>query len=229
MNIFQCKICNSILNLNECESLKSKCIFTKEILIRYKCQICGVLFGTINMIEKSFDEIKNEYNVLDSFYKEGNTTDVEIKTFLSLNPNKNGVYLNYGCGNVNTFIETLRAQEYNVYAYEPFLIKPNKYIFNSKSQMSNMLFDGIISHNVIEHFQNPLSEFIFMKSKLKDINSRMAHSTPCYLYKYEFSKYHLFFFVDNSINFLCKNSGLVVLDKIIDNNLEYINYIYGII
>jgi len=38
----------------------------------------------------------------------------------------------------------------------------------------------------------------------------MIHSTPCYQYAYEYSRWHLYFFVGKSIDFLCEKSGLEI-------------------
>lgn len=221
---FTCKICNTDLQLNECQKYVSKCIFTSKNLYRYKCPNCGVIFGNIDMINMPKATISIEHDNIYKQYNDGDSQESELRTLISLNPKKKKTYLDYGCGRNDDLINELNKEGFNVYGYDAFTnLKSNK-ITNNKEDLKNVKFDGIFSHNVLEHMQNPVEEFKFMNSLLKD-DGKMAHATPCYLYLYEYTIFHLYFFVDNSIEYLTKNSGFSVVDKQIDG--EFINYIYS--
>jgi hypothetical protein len=42
--------------------------------------------------------------------------------------------------------------------------------------------------------------------------AHMAHTTPCYRYCYEFSRFHLYFFTGRSLEFLGKRTHLRIED-----------------
>ena len=117
-------------------------------------------------------------------------TKYEFDDLLALNPSIDGVYLNWGAG-VSTTSEKVKKLGYKLFNYDPFVNGLSNYI--SIDQINEMKFDGIISHNVLEHFRDPISELKLMKSLLKP-NGSMIHSTGCYKYLFEYTKYHLFFF-----------------------------------
>ena len=71
-----------------------------------------------------------------------------------------------------------------------------------------MRFDGIMSHNVIEHFQDPVTELRHMASLLRDKDSVMAHATGCYEYRYEYTRFHTFFYTGRSAAVLAEKAGL---------------------
>ena len=48
-----------------------------------------------------------------------------------------------------------------------------------------------------------------MKSLLKDGDSFLEHSTSCFEYRQEFTRFHLFFFTGDSLEYLCRKCGLV--------------------
>jgi 2-polyprenyl-3-methyl-5-hydroxy-6-metoxy-1,4-benzoquinol methylase len=88
--------------------------------------------------------------------------------------------------------------------YEPFV---NKNAVQSQSDLKIGSFDGLISHNLLEHLQDPVKALLEMKSYIKP-GVPMFHSTPCWDYSYQFSEFHLFFFVGNSVNVMAQRAGL---------------------
>ncbi|MFA6201476.1 MAG: methyltransferase domain-containing protein, partial [Bacteroidales bacterium] len=174
-----CKICGSALDLSQCQVFSSKCFLNHVPLKRYKCPTCGVIFGTIEMINGTVDTIKKAYLFCDTVYKEENSVVNETRTFMSLAPKKEGLYLNFGCGNTSTTVADLRKQNWNILGYEPFLPNPLPNIIKDKSLLCNYKFDGIMSNNLLEHLQDPVVDLVFLKGLLKDKGSLMAHSTPC--------------------------------------------------
>lgn len=224
---FKCKICNTNLDLSKCQVFMATCFLTQAPLKRFKCSTCGVIFGTIDMILKTSEQMKSDYVFCDSVFKDNNSIDYETQTFNSLKPDKGGLYLNFGCGYNCTTIPTLRSSGWNIVGFEPFVPGPNPgpYIIQNKQELLKYKFDGIISNNLLEHLQDPVQDLLFMKSLLKDKSGLMAHSTANYKYLYEYSKYHLYFFVDKAVNYMCQSAGLIVKEIITDNH-EYINYVY---
>jgi hypothetical protein len=194
------------------KTLESDCIFIPiegldQHLIRYQCPNCDVIFGTQQMLGLSKYELKNAYQKLfDSGHKDGdeNSVKCEINNLLILNPNSNRVYLNWGAG-TSVASDKAKLLGFTLLNFDPFVIDSSKYI--SKDQLKNTKFDGIISHNVLEHLQDPISELELMKSFLKP-EASMIHSTPCYRYSYEYTKYHLFFFEGRSLDVICEKTKL---------------------
>ena len=228
--VYTCKICKSSINLAECKQISSTCFFNHVPLDRYICPVCDVIFGTLDMINGTMEKIKGDYLFCDKTFVEHNSIESEVKTFLSINPKKEGVYLNFGCGNKCTTIPQLRKQGWNIIGYEPFVPNDQPNIIKDKTELAKMRFNGVISNNLLEHLQDPVEDLLFMKSLLKDKSCLMAHSTACYKYLYEYSMYHLYFFLGKSVEHMCKSAGLIATlnkDEITPLDGEYINYIYA--
>lgn len=64
------------------------------------------------------------------------------------------------------------------------------------------------------------------KELLNNLYSKMAHCTPCYEYSYEYTRFHLFFFTENSVEFICNKCNIAVESIEKDPAKSYINYIY---
>lgn len=182
----------------------ARCVFSEVELERFVCPQCDVIFGPMSMIGLSTEAIKREYETLYASYAEGNTTSHEILTFMSMKPVKTGRYLNFGAGKWSNTEQRLREQGYDVAYYDPFVQGGS-----NKTSIPMEKYDGLFSHNVIEHFQEPLSTFMIMTSLLRP-GGRMAHSTPCYEYLCEKTKYHLFFFLGRSIGVVAEKCGLIL-------------------
>jgi hypothetical protein len=225
---FTCKICNTELDLDKCQVFMATCFLTKVPLKRFKCTVCGVIFGTLDMLACTPEQMKKDYIFCDTVFKDTNSVYYETQTFMSLKPNKNGLYLNFGCGYNCTTIPTLRGLGWEILGYEPYVPGPNpgSYILQNRQDLLKCKFDGIISNNLLEHLQDPVQDLLFMKSLLKDKTSLMAHSTANYKYLYEYSKYHLYFFVDKSVDYMCQGAGLTI-KEMITGDVEYINYVYS--
>ncbi len=225
-----CQICGHKEKRENLRKLVSQCRFNGGRLERYECPVCGVIFGPLKFLYLNDSEIADEYNCLYMFFSEADNTQNEIRTFHSLKPKKDGIYLNYGCGNWSKSVEQLRKQGWNVYGYEPFVQVPGagSYILKDAGQLQKMRFDGLFTNNLIEHLKYPVETFQQFKKLLKNESSTMAHSTPCYRYCYEYTRFHLHFFTGRSIDYLCARTGLKVIEKIAGNIPNYINYVYGI-
>ena len=220
-----CPLC-SYLGVNEkFSTFMSQCIFGGGRLKRFQCPECDVIFGANKMLALNSKELTQDYESHYRVFEEGDSTDQEIRAFNLLNPKKNGIYLNYGAGARSKSVQILRGQGWNVFAFEPH-IRGNShhdYLIGSKVDLLKLKFDGIFSNNVLEHLRFPIEEFVFMKNILK-LNAKMSHATPCYEYLYEYTRFHLFFYLGRSKNLLAKKAGLVISDFIVDK--EFMCAIY---
>lgn len=214
--IIKCPICDFKQNGSRFKQKISKCICNQEFLLRYECPNCGVIFGNHRMLNLSKEKLAQEYEDLyKSGYKECDSTDSELEAFYALNPqkDKDKIYLNYGSGAWSNSIEIAQNSGYNFVGFEPYSNKsddPN--IITDIEKLKQYKFDGIISHNLIEHLQNPIEVIAFLKTLLKNENSFMVHFTPCYDYVFEYSRFHLFFFTGSSLSVICKKTGLEYID-----------------
>ena len=102
-------------------------------------------------------------------------------------------------------------------AFEPHMAAaPNaNYVIGRRSQLETMQFDGIFSNNLLEHLRWPVQELAFMASLLKP-DAIMAHTTPCFEYRYEMTRFHLFFFVGKSRQIMAARAGLRMVDFVRD-------------
>lgn len=204
----RCELCGFIAPKIYFKEYYSNCMFGGGRLKRYQCPECDVIFGPGKMLKLTPEELSQEYNIHYSAYQEGESKDREIRAFHSLQPRKDGVYLNYGSGSWSGTVPALRQNGWNILAYEPHIsAATSDWCISDASLFEGMKFDGIFTNNVLEHFRDPISELRKLSGYLKP-GGRMAHATPCYEYLYEFTRFHLFFFVGRSRKYLIENSGL---------------------
>ncbi len=136
-------------------------------------------------------------------------TEQETELFYRLHPSKSGIYLNWGSGSWSRTIDNLRKEGYNVYGYDPYAPTDSEYIIKDEETLKTFSFDGIFSHDLLEHLRNPLEMFKLCSEILKP-QGIMIHSTACYDYVYEYSRFHLFFYTGDSVNVLCNKSGFYI-------------------
>lgn len=211
-----CPICGCANN-NDFKVLTSESIFNGGKLSRYKCSDCGVIFGPTKMLSLDPSMLDLEYRNLYRIYSEGDTTESTIRTFHLLNPCKDGIYLDFGCGGEwSKAISDLRSQGWNIYGFEPSALNSSAFVFSTWEEVQNHRFDGIISHNVLEHIIDPVDTNTQLASLLKD-GGTIVHATPCFEYLYEFSHLHVFFFTGNSANILADRSGMKITNWTRDN------------
>lgn len=219
-DIIRCNICDFSQRRDSYEVFESECQFGGGRLIRYKCPVCGVIFGPSKFMGMLQNEINEDYDTHYLGFNEGDSTQKELDAFFMLEPDKNGIYLNYGCGHWSESMEYLRKQGYHVYGYDPYASESDKpFIIGDKERLSHMRFEGIFSNDMLEHLIDPIEEFLFMKSLLRNNDSKMSHSTACYIYRYETTRFHTHFFEGNSINILCEKAGFEI-EKHVDELKE---------
>jgi hypothetical protein len=204
---------------------RTQCRFGGGELVRFQCPSCDLIFGADKIFQLTDAELIQEYEWHYRVYSEGDSTAQEIRSFHSLNPSKSGIYLNYGAGAWSNTMQLLRAEGWNVYAYEPHASahSGNAHVINNKAVLSAMKFDGLFSNNLLEHLRHPVEELVFMQRLLKP-NASMSHATPCFAYLYEYTRFHLYFYLGRSREVLAHKAGLLMYDFIEDG--EFMNVIY---
>lgn len=222
-----CRICGNSHKRKEYETKISRCIFNGGYLERYICPDCGAIFGPTKFLAQGQAGIDEDYWVHYLGFSEGDSSYKEERAFFMLKPDKDKVYLNYGCGRWSKSLQNLREQGYEVYGYEPYAPDDNNpYLITSKEEIKKMRFDGIYSNDVLEHMLNPVEDLKFMTSLLAGRESLMSHSTACYEYKYEHTRFHTYFYTGEAIKKLTERASLQVEDCCKDEENDFICYVY---
>lgn len=212
-SLISCPICGNAAKRENFRMRFSTCHFGGGRLERYECLACGVIFGPLKMLRLSEQELIEEYQCLYSLYAQDAAIDDELAVFQLLKPKRNGTYLHYGLGASTEALTKLRGEGWQIYCLNPYASVSSPYVYTRFDQIKGMKFDGIMSHHVIEHLNDPVDTFNMLKGMLED-GGRMVHSTPCFSYRQEFSRFHLFFYTGNSVNAICQYTGLRVVERI---------------
>ncbi len=227
--VLRCGICGYEAVESTFETKESDCIFAGGHLKRYLCPNCGCIFGPLKVCDQTADEFNDDYTIHYTGFRENDCTFKERWAFELLKPSKKGVYLDYGCGSWSHTIQELRDEGYNVYGYDPYSADVNNpYIITSRDVLMKMRFDGIFSNDLLEHLADPIEDMRFMVGLLRTPLGKMSHSTSCYAYKYEFTRFHLFFYTGQSVSVLAEKAGLRIVDCVdqIDEK-DFICYVYA--
>jgi len=224
----KCGICGYTNKKHTFEIKVSHCIFNGGRLERFVCPECGVIFGPLKTLSMDEPQLAEEYKICLSVFPGDDSNAQEVATFHSIVNDKNGIYLNFGSGAWSNGSKTLRDSGYNVYDYDPYApAEKSEWLITDKAQLREMKFDGIFSNDLLEHLPDPIESLIFMKSLLKDKKSKMAHSTPCYEYLYEYTRFHFYFFKGDSVRRICDKAGLdYAMPPINPDKSHYMNCIY---
>ena len=174
------------------------------------------------MLSLSAEELANEYEWHYRVFSEGDSTEQELRAFHALNPERDKKYVNWGSGAWSHSIEVLRADGWQVFGYEPHGSASGEgdAILRSLAELNALKPSGIYSNNVLEHLRHPIDELKTMSSLLP-AGGMMSHATPCFEYRFEFTRFHLFFFLGRSRNFLADRAGLKIVDYLADG--DYMN------
>jgi SAM-dependent methyltransferase len=108
-------------------------------------------------------------------------------------------------------VPILRARGFDVWGYEHLAGKTENFIVRHRGEISAK-FDGIFSNNVIEHFRDPVAQFLDLATVLKP-NGVMSHSTPCYEYRCHGTRFHTVFCLEDSIRVLARRTGFEVVSS----------------
>lgn len=228
-DLLTCKICGHTEERQKLKTMVSQCQFNGGRLVRYICPQCGAIFGPTKFSSLSQQEIDDDYLIHYYGFDEANLQWKEEEAFFMLNPAKEKLYLDYGCGRWSKTVMKLRNMGYQVYGYEPYAPENgNPYIITDWDELRHYRFDGIFSNDLLEHLLDPVESLKQMKLLLKDSRGKMAHSTSCYAYRYEITRFHTFFFTGNSVEVLARRAGLTILDhRDALEERDFICYVYG--
>ncbi len=214
--VLTCPLCQFSSKRKQFERLRSECAFGGGRLTRYRCPGCGVIFGPFKMLNLTEDELAMDYRRHYLLYSEGDSVAAQIEAFYKLNPKKAGNYLNYGSGNSEYAIKALkaiRADGYNILGYDPYArVMDNALsdcLITKREKLEKHKFDGIITHNVLEHLFHPIETTDFLL-RLLNPGATLIHSTACFDYCYEYSRFHVFFFTGKSVEVLAEKLGATV-------------------
>lgn len=204
-----CPFCNQNLQGKSLQTFESHCIFGGGNLLRYQCPECDIIFGPTKILSLSPEALSREYFWHYQTYSEGDSTELELKAFYALNPKRDGIYLNWGAGRWSNTLKVLQEEGWNVFGYDPFSPSSNntELYIQDQNHLSSQRFDGIFSNNVLEHLQDPIADLLKMKAVLKD-DGAMIHATPCFEYMYEYTRFHLFFFLGRSRELLANRTAM---------------------
>ena len=217
----QCKLCGYKSSESAFKRYVSECIFFGGKLIRHECPSCGVIFGPQKVLELEDELLDMDYKLHYTIFSEGDSTDKIIRSFHLLCPRKDGLYLDYGCGVAYPkALQILREQGYSIIGFEPSLDHSSQYVFKSMTEFSELRFDGIMSHNVLEHLFDPIGTTKSL-SDLLNPGGLLVHATPCFEYLFEFTRFHVYFFTGGSLQYLASRAGMKVVKLIKDSEMDY--------
>lgn len=219
-----CALCGHSAPLHQFKQYSTQCQFGGGRLLRHQCPECDVIFGAQKMLALNEAELSAEYDVHYRLFTEGDSTEQEVRAFFALDPQPGGRYLNYGAGAWSRSVELLRAQGWDITAYEPTAsAQQQPGLITQPQALAALRFDGIYSNNVLEHLRQPVDTLRQLASLLNP-GGRMSHATPCYEYLYEYTRFHLFFFLGRSRSYLAQHADLDICHSTVDGH--YMNTIY---
>ena len=211
-----CPLCGHRAPREDFKEVASNCIFLGGRLLRHECPSCNVIFGPQKMLSVDEEMLDLDYRNLYRIYSEGSSTDSMIRTFHLLKPTGSGVYLDFGCGGEwSEAIERLRGEGWNVFGFEPSASHSSEHVFSKWEELADKRFDGIFSHNVLEHLFDPAA----ITRRLSDLltgDGSIVHATPCFDYRYDFTHYHVYFFTGRSAEVLAEKAGMYIADWVRD-------------
>lgn len=203
--------------------LVETCVFGGGRLERYRCAVCGCVFGPQKVLDVDEPFMAREYELLYARYSEADSTADEIRAFHSLEPAAGGLYLDWGCGGGwSRTVDVLRAEGWEVWGFEPSATSSSEYVVGRREEISAR-FDGVFSNNVIEHFRDPVAQFEDFRRILKP-GGLMAHASPCYEYRFGHTRFHTLFLLGDSPHVLAERTGFRVRDVVRDG--DYISYLF---
>lgn len=206
-----CTICGYEAEKNAFDTKISECVFNGGKLERFVCPQCGTIFGPLKMLELTPQQLSDDYRTHYMNYAEGDSTESELLCFSEIDRGQDKVYLNFGSGAWSQSSNILRERGYTIFDYEPYAHSPNhQWLITNFEDLKSRKFDGIFSNDLIEHLRNPIADLKNMTALLRDTDCRMAHSSGCFDYAYEHTRFHLHFLPLTALQIIAKHCGLNV-------------------
>ena len=211
--VLTCALCQHSGPAPSFTLFESQCIFEGGAIVRHQCPECDVIFGSAPMLALSAEELTQEYEWHYRVFTEGDSTEQELRAFHALGPDRDKKYVNWGSGAWSNTIDVLRAEGWQVYGFEPHgsAVGGSDAILTSMEQLVQLQPHGIFSNNVLEHLRHPVAALQAM-ANLLPADGLMSHATPCFEYRFEFTRFHLFFFLGRSRSLLAREAGLQIQD-----------------
>jgi SAM-dependent methyltransferase len=206
-----CIVCGHAAPREGFEIRSDQCLFGGGHLERYGCPVCDTVFGPMKYLDLDSEMVDLDYQLVYTRHAEADLTEVEVHVFHEMNPRRDGLYLNWGCGAWSKSVEALRGEGWNVWGFEPHVDVGSPYVLKSHDQFPG-LFDGIFSNNVIEHFLKPVAEFEQFRRFLKP-GGVMVHASPCYVWSYAYTRFHTYFPLGRSPEVLAKRAGFTLTGR----------------
>ena len=208
-----CALCGHTAHRVDFAERVTACIFEGGVITRHQCPVCDVIFGSDLMLELSSEALTREYEWHYQIFSEGDSTEQEIRAFKALNPERGRAYVNWGSGAWSSSTERLRADGWEVYGFEPHgsAHGGGGHVLTTRSELELIKPAGIFSNNVLEHFRYPVAALRDMASLLPG-GALMSHATPCFEYRFEFTRFHLFFFLGKSREWIAEQANLSIVN-----------------
>lgn len=204
----KCELCAHEGDRSSFKEFRTQCMFGGGEILRHQCPECDVIFGSEVMLRLSPQALSQEYEWHYLAFSEGDSTEDELRAFRALQPNRAGRYLNWGAGSWSRSLSILRSEGWDVLGFEPHSsAAPREGVVTSLEHIRHLSFDGIFSNNLLEHLRYPVEDLRQMASLLMP-DALMSHATPCFDYRFEFTRFHLFFFLGRARSLLAEKSGL---------------------
>jgi hypothetical protein len=217
--VVACGVCGSLGQVDKLEVFQATDMFGAGGLTRYRCPVCGVVFGPEKVLALPLSVLFRDYEDLYLSYKEGPTADVEVavvqKILSDWLPIRPRHVLNFGAGvgsGLKKIHETPKFADLEVIGYDPvYSDLPLRLTNRWNDIVSGPRFDAIFSNNVIEHFQAPVEQMRKLRELLQPLHTSVIYmATPrpevC-LEKYAHTRFHTFFYLNQSLHVLAERVG----------------------
>lgn len=205
-----CVLCAHTAVTATFKPFEAQCRFGGGRLLRHQCPVCDVIFGPAKMFELNPRELAEEYNWHYRIFSESDSTEEEIRAFFALDPEPDGLYLNYGAKVGSRSVEQLRQQGWNIVTCD---FTPSAWwqsgIITKPEELAGKCFDGIYSNRVLEQLRHPDKELRRLSRLLKP-GARMSHATSRHQYRFQDNRFHFFFYLGRSRQTLAERADLVI-------------------
>jgi SAM-dependent methyltransferase len=162
------------------------------------------------MLDLTPEELDAEYRELYSVYREEATEFSVLWTFSLLDPRPSGCYLDFGCGPDPAPLRVLRSLGFDAGGFDPVAGTGDPLVTTDWDALGEQRYDGIITHNVLEHLVDPVATTRQLAGLLAP-GGRLIHATECFDEVITDTRFHLWFFTGRSPAVLAERAGLQIV------------------